>query len=167
MLRGVEACYRQEHAVAPVLLQDESDVDDFIDSLSRGQSRENLAQLHSLDRNPLPSGYPDHELLVGVDGIRGVGVLSFMDSENYVSRGSEGKASRYYLSGCLQEFPAGAEISIDSVRRAVREFLLAGGCRPKCIDWDVPEIWPYSSELTEEEARWVGEANSGWGGYSG
>jgi hypothetical protein len=44
---------------------------------------QNLAQLFSLQRALLlPSGLPDHELMVGVDGSRRVGVLALMGDGN-------------------------------------------------------------------------------------
>ncbi|GAA4604366.1 Imm1 family immunity protein [Actinoallomurus liliacearum] len=36
-------------------------------------------------------------------------------------------------------FPPDAEIEIDQVRQAVREFLATGGARPQCVTWQAGE----------------------------
>ncbi|MBO1286403.1 hypothetical protein G6W47_19955 [Streptomyces sp. CAI-21] len=140
----VKAFYSQKHADNPAFLGDERDVDLLIDVLLDGPELENAAELHSLDRNLLPSGFPDHEFLVGVNRERHVGVVSYMDEKNYVSLGSSadlGEGISYFIAGNPTEFPLSSEIPIECVRRAVKEFLFSGGARPECIQWQEPEIW--------------------------
>ncbi|MDQ0989392.1 Imm1 family immunity protein [Streptomyces sp. V3I7] len=139
----VQAYYRREHGDNPVLLQNPSDVDALIDALLASRSSENLAALHSLDRSLVPAGVPDHELLIGADGDRQVGVLGFMDDANFVSLGpskGEGDIS-YSIMGNVTEFPISSEIPIALVRQAVKEFLSTGGQRPVCVQWQEPEVW--------------------------
>jgi hypothetical protein len=140
----IEARYRREHADQPVLLNSPEDVDILIDNLLAGSAGQNLAQLHSLERQLLPSGYPDHELLVGAKGAFDVGVLAFMDgSGNVVTLGSsddEGDVF-YSIMGNATEFPSSSQIPVDILRKAVKEFLSSGGQRPKCANWQVPDTW--------------------------
>jgi hypothetical protein len=127
------------------VLSNSQDVDVLIEELRTGPAYHNLAQLHSLERPLLPSGYPDHELLVGVNRSLPVGVLAFMDAEsgNLVTLGSsEGRGGGSYLiMGQMTEFPAGSEVPIEILRQAVNEFLISGGKRPSCVQWQVPEAW--------------------------
>ncbi len=77
----VEAWYRRDHVNQPAVLGTVEDVDALIDTLLASPVDENLAALYSAQRPLLPSGYPHHELMVGVDGSRRVGVLAFMESD--------------------------------------------------------------------------------------
>jgi hypothetical protein len=97
---SVEARYRREHGEAPVILTTREDVEALIGALLTGPSYHKLAQVHSMDRPLLPSGYPDHELLVGVNRDLPVGVLAFTDAESghVVTLGlSEGHGEVPYL----------------------------------------------------------------------
>ncbi|WP_217210413.1 Imm1 family immunity protein [Streptomyces sp. AC550_RSS872] len=138
-----EAYYRAEHAEERIVLTPD-DVDSFIDALLAGTDSENMAELHSLDRPLLASGFPDHEFLVGVDRELQVGVLSFMDETgNLVSLG-DGKGRggvSYFIVGNGTEFPDRSEIPVILVRQAVKEFLNSGGQRPTCVQWQEPDIW--------------------------
>ena len=141
---GVEARYRHENVRNPVLLRTSSDVDALIDLLLAGSQYENLAQLHSRERSLMPSGDFDHELLAGVNQDLGVGVLAFMDADgNVVTMGSPNSRAEpvYWIMGHRKEFPDRSEVPIPLVRQAVKEFLESGGCRPACVEWQVPEVW--------------------------
>jgi hypothetical protein len=142
MVHRIEARYRRDNAKNPAVLGTPEDVDALIDALLESPEDGNLAQLHSLERSLLPSGYPDHELLVGVNGDLQVGVLAFMDYEgNVVTRGMASRPDvAYSITGARTEFPDNSEIPVDLVRRAVKEFLLAGGQRPTCVPWQ-PDTW--------------------------
>jgi hypothetical protein len=139
----VEAYYRKEHAEKQVILDTPVGVDAMIGTLLAGPTSQNMAELHCMERPLLPSGFPDHELLVGVDGNLQVGVLEFMDAEgNVVTLGSpEGRGEvSYFIVGNATEFPNRSEIPIDLVHRAVKEFMVSGGQRPMCVQWQVPEF---------------------------
>ncbi|WP_442806339.1 Imm1 family immunity protein [Streptomyces sp. NBC_01317] len=136
MQARAEARYRWDHGERPALLHTTEEVDSLIDSLLSGPVYENLAQIHSLERDSMPSGFPDHELLVGVDRDLQVGILTYLDSSgNVVTLGSLGRSPVYYIQGHMTEFPANSEIPIDLVRRGVKEFLSSGGRRPTCVQW--------------------------------
>ncbi len=135
---GVKAAYRREHCDVPAVLTSPEDIDALVDILLASGPGANLAQLFSLARCPLPSGYPDHELLVGADCSLQVGVLAFMDaSGNWVPDGSSsGRVEVAYSEmGHRREFPEYCEIAIDLVREAAKEFMTTGGQRPTCVRW--------------------------------
>jgi Immunity protein Imm1 len=97
MRPSIEARYRKEHVKEPVKLRTVEDAD-----------------VHSLLRPLLLSGYHDHELMVGVDGSRQVGVLAFMDSGgNVVTLGSPEdyryEEVAYCEMGHRREFPDNSE----------------------------------------------------------
>ncbi|MCX4749213.1 Imm1 family immunity protein [Kitasatospora sp. NBC_01287] len=140
----IDAYYRKEHAEERATLDTLAGVDALIDTLLTGPASQNLAELHCVQRKPLPSGFPDHELLVGVDGKRQVGVLGFMDAEgNVVTLGAlEGRGEvSYCIVGNPTEFPDRSEVPVSLIRQAVKEFLTSGGQRPTCVQWQVPEFW--------------------------
>ncbi|WP_432836897.1 Imm1 family immunity protein [Dactylosporangium sp. CA-092794] len=119
-----------------MLITAPEDVDVLVDGLLAGSAYSNVAVLYSLERTELPSGFPDHELRVGVDRDREVGVVAFMDETgNWVPDGSlEGPADiRYFLDGEPVEFPPCSEVPLVVVREALREFLTTRGNRPKSI----------------------------------
>ena len=143
-LGRAEVYYEGAHADKPLVIETGEDVDALIDVLLANPPHRNLAEVHSLERGPLPSGWPDHELLVGVDTKRGMGVLEFGDaSGNHVSMGSDegGSPLKYCIDGNPTEFPDWAEIPVELVRQAVKEFLGSRGRRPTCVEWRIPEIW--------------------------
>ncbi|WP_176740295.1 Imm1 family immunity protein [Streptomyces sp. Ncost-T10-10d] len=140
----VQVYYCVQHADEPLVIRTPEDVDALIDALATGPEFENLAILHSSERELLPSGFPDHEFMVGADGKRQVGVLSFMDEKNFVSLGSSGSNGgevAYFVAGNPTEFPSAAEIPLALVCQAAKEFLSSGGRRPTCVQWQEPEIW--------------------------
>lgn len=86
----------------------------------------------------MPSGYPDHGLLVGVDRNLQLGILVFLDSEgNVVTAGSQEtrRDPVYCIQGHRTEFPDHSEIPLTLVRLATKEFLSSGaGQRPTCVE---------------------------------
>ncbi|MFJ8078828.1 Imm1 family immunity protein [Streptomyces sp. NPDC096176] len=133
----VQAYYKKQHAEEPALISSPEDVDALIDSLAFGAEFESMAVLQSLQREDLPSGFPDHEFLVGANGERQVGIVSFVDDKNYISTSASKVQGEvvYHVAENPTEFPAAAEIPLPLVREAVKEFLLSGGRRPTCIEW--------------------------------
>lgn len=137
-----EVVYKQGQGRDPMVLDSADDGDRLIEELRRAPQPHgvphNLAQVYSSKREKLPSGQPDHELLVGIDGERGVGVLSFADaSGNVVTAADSGpRFVEYFLAGNVTEFEAvrPVEIPVDEIRRALREFL-ADGNRPSSVEW--------------------------------
>lgn len=139
--KGLEVAFQPEHTRTPALLTSADDVDSFIDSLLNERHDRNCAVVYSLDRPPLPSGYRDHELAVGLDKVAQVGVLALAEDGNFASKGSMDRGVvEYMLLGHSREFMAGSEIPIELVRQAVKEFLSNGGRIPTCIEWQEEEF---------------------------
>jgi len=140
----VEARYLREHGRNPAILRTQDDVDALIDWLLAAPADHKLAQLHSQQRQLMPSGYPDHELLVGVDQASNTGALEFYDDRgNVVTLGPPESRTEvaYSISGHHTEFPPHCEIPIGLICQAVEEFCSSSGMRPTCVEWQVPEIW--------------------------
>ncbi|MER5604335.1 Imm1 family immunity protein [Streptomyces sp. NPDC002265] len=138
MLRGTEAWFTEQHRGAPVLLDSAHAIEAMIDALIAADPLRTTAQLISLDRQRLSSGWPDHEFLVGVGAGGQFGILCY-------STGDEGAlipdgaptapVATYMLNTYPREFLEPTEVPIDLVREAVKEFVLSGGRRPTCLEW--------------------------------
>ncbi|MGA5497773.1 Imm1 family immunity protein [Streptomyces cinereoruber] len=138
-----QAAYRRDHNCNPEFISTSGDVDVMIDALLAGPKYHNLAMVHSMERSKMPSGFFDHELMVGVNSDLQVGAITFMDETgNHVTVGEPGSREDpvYHLMGHRREFPAECEISIALVREAVKEFISSGGQRPRCVAWK-PMEW--------------------------
>ncbi|MFD5563541.1 Imm1 family immunity protein [Kitasatospora griseola] len=144
-MTSLDAYYRKEHGREPVVIASPEAVDKLIDDLMSGPADHNLAQLHSLDRALLASGFPDHEVMVGVSRDRNSGMLAFMDGDvgNIFTVGESGNESEaaYFLAGHPMEYPESCEVPIALVREALKEFLLTGGKVPKCVEWKTSDLW--------------------------
>ncbi|MEU9974404.1 Imm1 family immunity protein [Streptomyces sp. NPDC051014] len=144
-MTSLDAYYRREHAREPVVIASPEAVDELIDDLMSGPVDHNLAQLHSLDRPLLPSGYPDHEVMVGVSRDRNAGIIAFMDGDvgNIFTGGRLGNEAEtaYFLAGHPMEYPQDCEVPILFVREALKEFLLTGGKVPTCVEWKTSDLW--------------------------
>ena len=138
-MSAVEARYRQEHAENPVILVSPDDIDAVLDALRTDSGCNEVAQLICLGRPVLPVyGFPDHDLCICVDSHRNLGALRWRDIDGL--RYSSGprnahEAGVYSLMGHLMEFPEHSDVPIDLVRQAAKEFLLSGGDRPTCVEW--------------------------------
>lgn len=142
-MTSVRVLYR-EGADEWLVITTEDEIDMLIDSLRESNAGENMAQLFSNERPMMPSGFPDHELRIGVSNRMPVGIVSFMDAEGtMVSRGSaeNNQDVQYGFCGNVSEYSASWEIPLAQVRQAAKEFLASGGQRPACIEWQVPEYW--------------------------
>ncbi|AJF64044.1 Imm1 family immunity protein [Streptomyces vietnamensis] len=144
-MTSLDAYYRKEHARDPVIIASPEAVDRLIDDLMSGPADHNLAQLHSLDRPLLPSGFPDHEVMVGVSRDRNAGIIAFMDGDvgNIFTAGMPGSepVTAYFLAGHPMEYPENCEVPIALVREALKEFLLTGGNVPACVEWKTSDLW--------------------------
>lgn len=135
-----EALYQASQLGKPVEIVTPEDVDRMIDDLAAipyGISAA-LAQVFSTERERLEGGHFDHELIVGVDGSTGLGVLAFMDENgNFATVGAPETREEpiYTLMHHRRELPEHCEIPVDLVRTAVKEFINTGGQRPTCVEW--------------------------------
>lgn len=138
-MSSVEALYRPEHAENPVILTSPDDVDKLLAALLANADGNDVAQLICLERPVDPVyGFPDHELCVVVDNHRNLGAMRWRDADGLrYSSGPENASGKgiYSLMGHLMEFPDHSDVPIDLVRQAAQEFLLSGGKRPACVEW--------------------------------
>ncbi|MBY8876856.1 Imm1 family immunity protein [Actinacidiphila acidipaludis] len=135
--KGAEAVFEEEHLETGFPLASAEAVDLMIDALIAGHPSHNMARVFSLDRTPLSSGGPDHEFVVGIDPDAQVGIVGFADGEgSFVPSGVADKAEMtYMLLTYPRNFLESPEISIELVRQVTKEFVLSGGLRPTCIEW--------------------------------
>lgn len=140
--RGVEVAFKDEHVRGRLLLNSVESVDAFVDELLTACHDRNCALVFSMDRPLLPSGFFDHELAVGVDSLAQVGVATLrLDGGSVSSAGVLNRGiAEYMLMGHVREFMPGSEIPIECIRQVVKEFLLSGGNRPTCIEWQDEEF---------------------------
>ncbi|MCP2260675.1 Immunity protein Imm1 [Streptoalloteichus tenebrarius] len=140
---SLDVYYLFEHDESPVVVATAEDVDALIDRVRSESPREApiLMDVH-LSGDPYTQG-----LDVGVSDGRGVVRYAGRDwprgvvSVNEQSSGDEEVA--YFYMGHWRGFPANAEIPLELVRAAVKEFMESGGARPTCIRWQ-PEPWGVS-----------------------
>ncbi|MEU2626314.1 Imm1 family immunity protein [Kitasatospora sp. NPDC007106] len=138
---GFRVQFESEHGRTHYVVDSADEVDSFIDSLLNGRHEQNCAVVYSLARPLLASGYPDHELAIGLDRVTQMGALTFAEDENFVSKGSVNRGIvEYMLLGHVREFMPGSEIPVHRVRQAVKEFLGNGGKIPTCIEWQEEEF---------------------------
>ncbi|WP_031064557.1 Imm1 family immunity protein [Streptomyces sp. NRRL WC-3742] len=136
-MRGAEAVFQEEHHEKPLVLGSEDAVDRLIEALVAGHPSHNMARLFSLDRTPVPAEFPEHEFLVGIDPEEQVGIVAFADADGWFvpSGTAEKEYVTYTLATYPREFWKSPEIPVDLARQAVKEFVLSGGLRPTCIEW--------------------------------
>lgn len=117
--RLLEARYRRADMHVPVLVSTEADVDSLIDALLAGPPSHDVAHLVSRARPMTWSGFPDHELSVGVNRGGQVGALMISAPETgfVASVGVLGSRNGvvHHVAEHSTEFPASL------VRRTVQE----------------------------------------------
>jgi hypothetical protein len=127
---SVQAIYDQHRE--PVAINTIGELDELLDRIQATALAE-APPLIALDR-------PDQQrsLVVGLRG--GVGLLNFVDL-NDADGGAVSKADNdgaetppYFYCGHWTEFPTDAELPVDDVRAAAREYL-ATGQRPTNVTW--------------------------------
>lgn len=132
---SLDVYYLFEHDERPVVVTTADEVDALIDRV-RSESPQQapiLMDVH-LSGDPYSQG-----LDVGVSDDRGVVRYSGRDwprgTVSTSGKISDGEERPYFYMGHCREFPANAEVSLNLIRAAVKEFLATGGARPTCIHW--------------------------------
>jgi hypothetical protein len=140
----VEAFYRPEKPDQPALITSPSELDKMIDELLTQPAEYSVATLYVRERPWSPTGFPDHELCIGVDADGGHGVVIYSGANgrgepgSYLSCNPTGRRDlrhRYHHFHIALVVPAGSDIPLADVRSAAREFLTRGGERPRCLQW--------------------------------
>ncbi|MBB5960061.1 hypothetical protein FHS29_006683 [Saccharothrix tamanrassetensis] len=79
------------------------------------------------------------ELSAGVVGDRGVLRYAGRDWFEGVCSLGEGRGGGepllYFYMDSDTEFPSNAEVPLDVVRQAIKDYLVADGARPTCVSW--------------------------------
>ena len=122
----------------PTVITEPDEVDTFIGDLLEAGYDHSIAKLHIRERPPSAAGFPDHMLRVAVNADDKVGGLAYIGPN--AGGFSKGQLSRYdevvyYYAGHDHEFPRDSEIPLTLVSEAVKEFLVSGGERPTCVQW--------------------------------
>lgn len=133
MTYALEALYTNDKP--PAVLRTPEDVDRFVDELLAAGWEHAAAAIYVLDG--ATPGLPDHEIIIGVDAVTGLGALRHSRDGTWYSRGGrtnpDGVEFAYFGTG--HEFPADSEVPLDTVRQAMRELLAHGPRRPGCLAW--------------------------------
>lgn len=145
MTYTIEAYYKHGHDEDPVIVSSADDVDQLVDALLAESFDNTVAALYVRERPKTDKGYPDHDFRFGIDAERKLGSLRFAGIDGatkgvwYVGGQPVQHDEVYYeYMGNPQDFPLDAEVSLDVVRTAVKEFLDTGQ-RPTSVQWNV---WP-------------------------
>ncbi|WP_457541466.1 Imm1 family immunity protein [Streptomyces filamentosus] len=133
------AHYKAGHLLQPQGIEKPEDVDRVIDFLlSAKEEYHSAAKFLSLNRDILPSGFPDHEFIVGINPTHGKGAIIFGYEEfNFATLGDTESAEEilYHVAGYEAYFPEKCELPVDHIREAVKEFVFSGGELPTCVTW--------------------------------
>jgi len=144
MPNTVRAFYKNSEG--PTLLNTPDDVDALVDAVLAESFENSITTLYSTARPLMESGVPDHELRIAlyaeakVGGIRYAGDDGTSEGSWYVpGQVSQREEVFYYYQGHDHGWPQDSEVSIDDVRRAVKEFVESEGSRPTTVEW---KAWP-------------------------
>ncbi|MFB7233728.1 Imm1 family immunity protein [Streptomyces sp. NPDC056269] len=133
------AHYETGHWFQPQEIETPEDVDRVIDFLlSAKEEYHSAAKFLSLNRNILPSGFPDHEFIVGVNPVHRKGAIIFgYEAFNFATLGDSesGEEILYHVAGHEAYFPENCELPVDHIREAAKEFVFSGGELPTCVTW--------------------------------
>jgi hypothetical protein len=128
----------------PTLIDTPADVDAVVDAVLAEPFENSVIALYSTARPLMESGVPDHEMRVAifaeakVGGIRYAGDDGTAEGSWYVpGQVSQRDEVFYYYQGHDQGWPQDSEVSIEDVRRAIKEFVANGGARPASMEWRV------------------------------
>lgn len=136
---AVEVFYRYEHGNNPVLVDTPEEVDAVIEAM-RAESTEAAPMLLQAYADP-DAG----ELAVGIVGDRGV--IRYAGEESPLGAYSTGDGEcahfdlAYYYMGNWTGFPSNAEIPLEQINRAFKQYVATGGKQPTGIRWQTgPEV---------------------------
>jgi Immunity protein Imm1 len=141
-MTALEVWYRGQNE--PVTATSPEDVDALIERVRTGlpTGRRIIMDVH-LTGDPWSQGL---DVGIRADPAGHVGVLRYSGrewSEGVYSTCGNGQSPAVGDEGKLwyddSPFPPDAEIPLDEVREAVREFLATGGARPRCVTWQPGE----------------------------
>lgn len=115
-----------------IMLDTADDVERFVDQVAQASAGQQVSSMVEVSF----AGDDDAPMLnVGIGA--STGFVHWLDDDAVMSVGDASRAGTitYDYAGHPAEVPASAEVSLDDVRRAVREYLLTGGGRPTGVAW--------------------------------
>ncbi|MFC6090254.1 Imm1 family immunity protein [Saccharothrix lopnurensis] len=129
----LEATYRHDAGVS--LLRTREDIADFVDQVLSAGWEYTAAAVYAVVEGS--EADPDHELIIGADPRTGMGALRYAGDGDWFSRGERTGPEEVVFTyfGVRHDFPADAEVPLDTVREAMWELLTTGGRRPGCVTW--------------------------------
>lgn len=138
----LEVAYHNDVPVQP--LRTEADIERFVAELLAADAFHRSASVYAIDEDT--DADPDHEMIVGVDPERGVGVVRYSggdaipggDAEEWFSVGDQARSGgvvEYAYFGTGHEFPADSEVPLSLVQQAMAELVATSGKRPSCVTW--------------------------------
>ncbi|MDX2972599.1 Imm1 family immunity protein [Kribbella solani] len=145
MSYSLRAFFKQDQEPSPWVLQTPVDVDTLIDAVLSEPPTNSVITLYVAERPKTEHDMPDHELRVAINQESKVGGVRY-------SGPHDGGAGVWYAAGALSErdevfyyymghdegWPQDSEVSLDTIRAAVKSLLLSGG-RMTDIQW---REWP-------------------------
>jgi hypothetical protein len=139
----VEAFFRHEHDENPVVLTSADDADGLVDALLAETFDYSVATLYA-DGRPLMAGLPDHEMRIAINAKSEVGGIRYAGGDDqdvkYVPGAVSEREEMFYVYATNGEaWPKDSEVTIEQVRRAVKEFIEGNGARPASFEW---REWP-------------------------
>lgn len=133
------AHYKAGHRSEPHEIEVPDDVDRVIDFLlSTTVEYHSAAMFFSMNRRTLPSGFPDHQFIIGINPENQMGAITFgYEAVNVATVGQVMSDDEvlYHIAGHEAFFPENSEIPIHLIRDAVKEFVFSGGDLPICVAW--------------------------------
>ena len=133
--------YEHEQQGKPILVGSGAEVDALLDQV-RDKFQEEGPVL--LEVSIVGAEFGSSHMLAGVDGERGVLFYSGGGHGSFWSRvegASESGVVTYYYMGNNHDFPVSAEVPLDTVKQALREYLASDGKRPVCVEWEPYDPW--------------------------
>jgi hypothetical protein len=123
----------------PITVRTVDDVDTLFDRMVADAADFDVPPLSELSRHDADGWVVAY---VGVNPKHDRGIVTHSDATGSVisfsGLGSAGSVTYDYM-GSLRELPASAEIPLDEVRQAMREFVTTNGTRPISVSWRISE----------------------------
>lgn len=132
MTYSLRAYFRPGHGDLPAIVSTDTELDALLDEFMREGFERSLAVLSVVEPDD-----GDRALHVGVEPERGVGALIYIDNVGaWFSKGrtSDREELFYCYYGEETDFPADAELPLETVRLAAAEYLRTGR-RPTVVEW--------------------------------
>lgn len=134
-----------------VVLATEQDVDDLVDAVLSQDFEHSVIHVYA-EGHLNAAGFVDHQLSVGIlnEGDDEVGSMRYYGPKYegmYYGAGQVSKRPQgvfYCYQGHGEAWPDDSELTIDQIRKALKEFITIDRDRPSSIEW---RAWPEGQEV--------------------